>query len=386
MSTSPNTLSEPSEVNPRASKPGHVLGTLWFVVLSLAVYCAPELRNWVESDDVAGPGTMAATLTFGLVSTGEALGVPEVRKTLEEIRGAINAERIVLKKKLADGLTISAPVQSLGAPLVSSQSSPVEAQPSAPVRVRDIGPAPSTGTVIRGTEQPAVSAQANPSAKKRILIVGASSIQHALGKELEAAIKAKTGATVKRFGKAATGLSRPDVLDWPKKLKGLVGAFKPDLVIANFGGNDGQNLPLPNNGRAVYGTDKWNTIYTKRIQDFIGIATTQGAEFVNLGMPVMRSKRFSRKMKKLNGITQKATEAVGGVYLETWDLAADAKGGYRKTVVIKGKTRLMRQADGIHYTRYGGRYVAGRLLKRINDHFAIEAKPPAPSDSIPKTP
>jgi hypothetical protein len=54
---------------------------------------------------------------------------------------------------------------------------------------------------------------------------------------------------VKRYGRAATGLSQPEILDWPAKLEVLLDGFPADAVLINFGGNDALALRKHQNSR-----------------------------------------------------------------------------------------------------------------------------------------
>jgi S-formylglutathione hydrolase FrmB len=79
-------------------------------------------------------------------------------------------------------------------------------------------------------------------------------------------------------------------------------------------------------------------------------------------------------MARLNDVTQKATRAAGGVYLDQWDLAATPAGKYRERVEEGGKSLPMRLEDGIHYTEPGGRYVVARLLPRLQRQVRLVPK------------
>jgi predicted esterase len=318
-------------------RPRRVVASIWIMAAFLALYSAPTVRDLVERMEWVEPDGALAATTGALETAADVLGVSALGAALEGVRSALHEPIVVLKR----------------APVVPVAATPAPAAEPPPVAEPVAGTAPA--------------ALAHRTAKRptRILLVGASSMQYALGKELEAALEKYEGVAVKRFGKAATGLSRPDAFDWPKKVRALMDEFKPDLVITNYGGNDAQNLPLPNRDRAVFGTEKWDNIYSERVKELVTLARGKGADILMLGMPVMRSNRFSKRMQRLNGITKEATLAAGGWYLDTWDLAANRSGTYRESVQYKGRKHLLRQDDGIHYTRIGGEYVVGRLMRRI---------------------
>lgn len=220
-----------------------------------------------------------------------------------------------------------------------------------------------------------------PPPVRRVLLVGASSIQYAVGTELERLMSDSLDVQVRRKGKVSTGLTRPDVFDWPEEVRRQVAEFRPDLVLGQFAGNDGQNI-VDDAGAAhpVY-SDAWAAEYAKRIAGLQEIVTEGGARLALMGMPIMRSEKFSKKIRWMNDITRDAIEAAGGTYIETYHLAADDRGAYRPDVVVDGSSGRMRMDDGIHFTRLGGKHMARALLPELLVRFPFSWASPEPPDS-----
>src|SRR5262249_32030545 len=151
----------------------------------------------------------------------------------------------------------------------------------------------------------------------------------------------------------------------------------PDLVVANFGGNDAVDIKLPGRRHLEYGTPEWEAGYRGKVTDLIGIATAGGARTIMIGMPIMRQLKFRETIKRLNRLTQQAAEEAGGWYVDQLDLSATPDGEYREEVIIDGKRRLMRMADGIHYTTWGGQHVVRRLMPRIERLVRLVPRDPA---------
>jgi hypothetical protein len=228
-----------------------------------------------------------------------------------------------------------------------------------------------------------ISAATNPgelvngaaSAPKRILIVGASSIQEGLGTELESQVKKFQGVEVKRFGQYSTGLCRPDYFDWNKKLKELIDSFKPDMVIGQWGENDCQGMGnLDGSFHSKFGSAEWDSEYGKRVTTLVQMMEAAGAEAVLIGVPIMRAKKLSQQVDRLNKVSKTATEAAGGTYISTWHITADSEGKYRGAVQIGGKEKMIRAGDGIHLSNYGAEYVAGEIIKKLGESFPFVAK------------
>lgn len=293
----------------------------------LTLWRAEELRGWLlEAEGARWPARAAGVL----VAVADQVGIGALHARAEELRAGLYGVRSALPPPPVP----LAPVETVSA----SQRSEVAPRP------------------------------------KRVLLVGASSIQFAIGQALEAQLSAYEDLSVRRVGKVSTGLSRPDAFNWPARLEELLAEEKPDLVIVNFGGNDAQSIPLPNNQAVEFGGPAWDELYGQRVFDFVARIRARGAQAAMIGMPVMRSPDFSKRMFRLNQVTKLAVQRAGGIYLSQWDLAANADGGYRERVVEGGKSRPMRLQDGIHFSEAGGRYVVARLLRRLAVHVRLVPK------------
>ncbi|MET0342417.1 MAG: DUF459 domain-containing protein [Polyangiales bacterium] len=293
----------------------------WALALLLTLLRADDLRGWLFE---TSSGSALERTMDGLVAVADHTGLVALSEGLESLRAELYG---------------------------------VRATPPPP-------PPPPVPPPEPPAQVGAVSGRVVPT-PRRVLIVGASSIQFAIGQALEQQLVAFEGIETFRFGKASTGLARPEEFNWPAKLEQLLAEHTPDLVIANFGGNDAQNIPLPGNQRAPFPSDAWDKLYGERIADFVLRIRARGALAVMIGMPLMRSPAFSKKMVRLNQVTREATERAGGVFLDQWDLAAQPDGTYRERVDEGGRSRAMRLEDGIHFTDPGGRFVVARLLRRL---------------------
>jgi hypothetical protein len=88
----------------------------------------------------------------------------------------------------------------------------------------------------------------------------------------------------------------------------------------------------------------------------------------------MRSKKMSQQVERLNNVTQKATEAAGGLYVNTWKITADSEGKYRGAAQINGKEKMIRAGDGIHLSTYGAEFVAAGIIAELQKTFVFEKK------------
>ncbi|MEM7674595.1 MAG: hypothetical protein AAF449_01190 [Myxococcota bacterium] len=114
--------------------------------------------------------------------------------------------------------------------------------------------------------------------------------------------------------------------------------------------------------------------YGERVTEIIDIAKSYGADTVMLGMPIMRSPKFSKKMRRLNRVMKKATEEAGMLFVPTYKKASTSDGKYRTTVEHRGRRGLMRTSDGVHYTRLGAQFVIEQAMIEIERRYRFEPK------------
>ncbi len=228
-----------------------------------------------------------------------------------------------------------------------------------------------------------------PPRPARILLVGASSIQFELGRALEHRFEEVQGITVERYGQHSTGLSRPDYFDWIAHAEKLRDEFQPDLVLAQFGGNDCQGM-TDHDGRAIgqFGSDAWDEGYYARVRAFIDVFHEEGIGVVFLGMPIMRAKSFRAKMVRLNDVVQLGVEHAAQedgaevLFISTHAMTVDETGDYMELAVVRDRRRIIRATDGAHLTNDGAFLVSGRILDELAGSYvfvpATPADPPAP--------
>jgi uncharacterized protein len=296
-------------------QPAHALFATWGMAALLSLYGAQEIRDGLRMAAWAGDGSLPVAAADGLLAVAEATRLAGLRRALE--------------------------------------GSPAVARTIAGERATAGGPPPS-------------DPQSPPAAVRRVLLVGASTMQFHLGVELERQLRATyPGLVVERLGKLSTGLTRPDVFDWPAKLRELVAAGKPDVVVLNFGGNDAQAMVMDGGAVAKFGRPEWDASYRQRVKQVVEIGRGAGATVILLGMSTTRDPSLSRRMGRINRLTQDAGRAAGGRYLSIWDLGADAAGGYQEVASVGGVAVRTRLADGKHFSRAGAAYAAREIVARL---------------------
>lgn len=189
-------------------------------------------------------------------------------------------------------------------------------------------------------------------------------------------------------GKESSGLVRADFYDWPMAARELAaGPPKIDMAVMMIGGNDRQSI-TENGATFEPFTERWNALYAARVDAVIAAFGEKKIPLVWVGLPVMKSQRFSADMAKLNQIYRERAAHAGVTYVDLWEAFGDERGNYRAFGPdINGEIVKLRAGDGVHFTEAGARNLALFVEKEIKREF--EARFPqgaAPGASAPPPP
>jgi hypothetical protein len=169
----------------------------------------------------------------------------------------------------------------------------------------------------------------------------------------------------------ATGLTRPDVLDWAAELTAQMAADNPDVVVLSFGGNDDQPLHGADDAFYPLFTPEWQTEYARRVGIMLDIASNGGARTVVwLGLPAERPENLDGAKEAMNAAAQaEAAKRPHVQYVPLGPLLAGPDGGYADDLGRPdGSTIRARAPDGVHLSEDGAALVAPTIL----DAFAKE--------------
>ena len=330
-----------------------MLALCWALALGMGALVGDELHGEAERNHALGEGPRwQVGATAALERIGAVTGLARLRAALEERKRAFYEAELTVGGR-------QAPAGSAPAPVAAT------AEPEAIA-----APAPDVALGEPETDAPAP-------AVRRLMIVGASSIQTDLGRALERRIEDELGVEVLRHGRHSTGMARPDYFDWNARALELKADFRPDLVIAQFGGNDGQGLTDRDTGRAVapFFTDAWDTVYGARLEAFVDLFSDDAVPVVILGMPAMRNAYHQSKMARINAVTRAACQRAGAYFLDTFVMTADAAGNPLARAEVAGRPRIVHAADGMHLSRYGSDMVAAGIVDTLAGWFEFTPPP-----------
>lgn len=213
-----------------------------------------------------------------------------------------------------------------------------------------------------------------PKAPYRIIIVGDSFIAEKFGPLLEKELLSYQDTQIWRIGVYSTGLSRPDYFDWNEKIKELITLYQPNIVIAMFGANDGQDTRTKDGKVVHYDAPEWDVEYATRVSTFLHILQENKIFIFWIGNPIAKTLKYRNTMTRLNTIYEQVLKTyTNTIFISMWDTLKDAQGEYNSYLPDEnGMQRLARASDGIHATPFGANIMVQTLTKTMKDHLQIK--------------
>jgi hypothetical protein len=177
---------------------------------------------------------------------------------------------------------------------------------------------------------------------------------------------------VERVTRVSSGLSRPDFFDWQAALDEYLLEEEADAVIISLGLNDAQ--PIFHEGRwdHAFGTEPWTEIYRSRVDAFMARLAEAGVPAFWVGLPTVRSDSFAERVAHLNEIYASLAPEHDVVFVPTREITADEDGRYSAYLAdAEGRSRLMRDNDGIHFTSRGYELLGRRMVAAMRETLPV---------------
>ena len=157
---------------------------------------------------------------------------------------------------------------------------------------------------------------------------------------------------------AATGLTKPWLLDWPRHAATQVRRHRPDVVLVTMGANDVH----PIDGAPCCGGRRWVARYAAHIERLTKVWRRGGVRRVYwLTLPIQAHARLAPVFTGVNAAIARARVAV-------FDVRPIVNPGGRyvhEVEVAPGVVEQIRSADGVHLWWAGARLVAGGIIERL---------------------
>jgi hypothetical protein len=143
------------------------------------------------------------------------------------------------------------------------------------------------------------------------------------------------------------------------------------------------------NGVTEFREDRWVELYTKKIEEMIGLLKSKGVPVLWVGLPAVRGTKATADMLFLDSLYRDAAGKAGITYVDVWDGFVDEAGRFlQRGPDFEGQPRKLRSDDGVFFTRAGARKLAHyverevtRLLASRSAPFALPSEPATPDAS-----
>lgn len=214
-------------------------------------------------------------------------------------------------------------------------------------------------------KRPAASAAA---VTRRVLVVG-DSLSISLGEQLEHALAGAPGVDFTRDGTRSTGLTRPELLDWPARLRDLTAQTPPDVAVIMLGANDAMPLTAADGSRTYFENPAWVEAYAAKARELVDICkqANPAAAIFWVGVPSMGEPTLGAGVKQINAALAAMCAATGCRFISTEAAFSDSEGRFTRHArdAATSETVPIRTADGVHLTDSGSRLLAGVVLQSL---------------------
>jgi hypothetical protein len=149
------------------------------------------------------------------------------------------------------------------------------------------------------------------------------------------------------------------------------------------------------NGLYEFRAERWVELYSKKIEEMIGILKSKGVPVLWVGLPAVRGPKATADMLFLDALYRDAAGKAGITYVDVWDGFVDEAGRFlQQGPDFEGQIRRLRSVDGVFFTKPGARKLAhyvereiSRLLATRSAPFALPTEPATPdANALPGQP
>src|SRR6202043_3761491 len=130
------------------------------------------------------------------------------------------------------------------------------------------------------------------------------------------------------------------------------------------------------NGIYQFREERWVELYTKKIEEMIGVLKSKGVPVLWVGLPAVYGAKGTADMLFLDSLYRDAAGKAGITYVDVWDGFVDEAGRFvQKGPDFEGQPRKLRSNDGVYFTPPGARKLAHYVEREINRLMAARSAP-----------
>ena len=122
--------------------------------------------------------------------------------------------------------------------------------------------------------------------------------------------------------------------------------------------------------------ERWIELYSKKIEEMIGVVKSKGVPVLWVGLPAVRGAKATADMLFLDTLYRDAAGKAGITYVDVWDGFVDEAGRFlQQGPDFEGQIRRLRSYDGVYFTRPGARKLAHYVEREITRLLAARSAP-----------
>ena len=165
---------------------------------------------------------------------------------------------------------------------------------------------------------------------------------------------------------AISGLTRPDS---DAEIKSVIQAAvreRPHVAVVMLGSADRWSYRTSDGKRHAVGTPEWRKVYAQRADEVIRGLKSAGVGIYWIGLPIMRKWETNEAAQAQNQVFRERAYLNGIRFIDVFASFADEQGEYNAYGPdVAGKSRLLRDADGMHMTDAGYQKLAHFLEREL---------------------
>jgi hypothetical protein len=157
--------------------------------------------------------------------------------------------------------------------------------------------------------------------------------------------------------------------------------------------NDSPSIIAPEKSartaNGVYGfrEERWVELYTKKIEEMIGILKSKGVPVLWVGLPAIRGQQGTADMLFLDALYRDVAGKAGITYVDVWDGFVDDAGRFvQKGPDFEGQMRQLRSGDGVYFTKPAGARKLAHYVEREVTRLLASRSGPIALPTEPATP
>jgi uncharacterized protein len=206
----------------------------------------------------------------------------------------------------------------------------------------------------------------------RTLLVTGDSLSTPLDLEVARSL-AGDGVNVIREPHLATGISKPDFVDWGKLSTSQVSKDHPDATVVFIGANEGFPMPGPDGKDVNCCGPDWAAIFANRVRRMMNTYRQGSTGRVYwLTVPTPRDQARLPIEDAVNAAVKVAAVPYASQVRVIDTVPVFTPGDkYRDSMDVDGQDTIVRESDGIHLNEAGSRVAADLVISQLRRDFSF---------------